>query len=238
MKRNFLISSFVVLVVILTLVTIFAKDYIEMKKVSGNGFANPRQLGEYLLYKNRENKFIYYEPVENIEDNSKIVENLFKKVNFNPIKEENDLNYSYKEIFLVENEVEEKNKRYQHVQVQYHSDGGRFLIFSAYEVEDFADDFQVLKEQYKREREDLFGNEVEIFQLTDEVSCIYFKNTSQLSLNYMYYDYNREEETITLVNSAGNEILAYKDGILYDIAFNIELDYETITDLLNDFIKE
>ncbi|WP_066498220.1 hypothetical protein [Abyssisolibacter fermentans] len=233
MRKKFIV--FILTLVMVILVVSIQKNK-EVQKIKEDVFASPRQLGEFILYGSKDNKFFYYKPVEDMNNIQKISRNLYEKINFMPIRDKKIFDYSSKEIYVVENKGKTEDETYQHVQIQYHKDGGNFIIFSAYEVRNFKDNFENLKEQYIKQKEDLFGNEVEILKLKDDMSYIHFKNTTCESLTYMYYKYNLDD-SITLVYTVGDEILTYKEGILYHIAFNIEINEDVLVKMLNTFIR-
>lgn len=162
---------------------------------------------------------------------------LHEKIDFMPIKDKTIFDYSRNEIYVVENKGKTNDETYQHVQVQYHNDEGNSMIFSAYEVKDFKNNFEKLKEQYEKQKEDMFGNEVRIMKLNNDMNYIHFKNTSSSSLVNMYYTYHLKEDRISLVNIVGDEVLTYKDGILYHITFNIAISDDVLVEILNTFIK-
>lgn len=237
MKKKIAVIVSMIFVLIIVVLVFSNRKSNRIKSTSGNMFANPRQLGEFALYGSDENKFIYYRPLKDIKNTEQISRQLFEKINFEPLKDKETFDYDRKEIFLVENIGKATDKSFQHVQIQYHKEGEQFVIFSAYEVNNFEDDFRVLSEQYEEQGLDLFGNEVNMIKLKEDRNCIYIKDTSPASLSYMYYKYDDEKDKITLVHSAGNEVLAFQDDILYHVAFNIRIKDEELIELLNTFIK-
>lgn len=236
MRKKFIVFIFFILILVMVILVVSIIKSKEVKEIRGDVFASPRQLGQFILYGSKDNTFFYYKPVEDINNIQKISRNLYEKINFMPLRDKEIFDYSSKEIYVVENKGKTEDETYQHVQIQYHKDGGNFIIFSAYEVKDFKDNFETLKEQYEKQKEDLFGNEVIILKVKDGMSYIHFRNTSSESLTYMYYKYNLDD-SITLVYTAGDEILTYKEGILYHIAFNIEISEDVLVKMLNTFIR-
>ena len=200
------ILSFVLLLTIIIL-AVSNRNSDKLKSVSGGVFANPRQLGEFLLYGREGNKFIYYRPVEDIQNTEIIAKHLIEKIDFEPLKDKEIFDYDRKEIFVVENKDKSTDKIYQHVQIQYLKDWDKFIVFSAYEVNDFDDDFKTLLEQYEKQGKDMFGNEVNIIKLKEDMNCIHIKNTSPESLTYMYYKHDLVKNRITLVHTGGDEVM-------------------------------
>lgn len=192
----------------------------------GNVFANPRQFGEFALYGQYNNEFKFYKPVSKVED-SKAGNTLLNKVNFSPLDGKNIFDYDENLLFIVEHTDDESGDVLQHMQLQYISKDRLFIVFSAYEVKNFDLDLA---------NQDMFGNQVNTYNLNDE-TVIQVLLTTNTALTYTYYTYNEKDSFVNLVNTAGNEIFTYKDGILYHVAYNIDIDNEVLFDVFERFIK-
>lgn len=196
----------------------------------GTMFADPHQIDQFVLYGSNNNEFTIYEPVTSVEE-SKVGSNLMKKVNFYPLKGKDIFNYDKDLLFV--GEVEDKSgDRLQHIQQQYLANDGRdFIIFSAYEIKDFNMDV------YNKDK-DNFGNKVNIYKINGN-RVVQVEITSNKALGYYYYLYDKEDKDnyLHMCMSSANEIFTYQNGILYYIAYTMDIENDTILDIFNDFIK-
>lgn len=172
-----------------------------------------------------------------LENKNKLSKNMLEHLNLNISLDSNIYEYDRKSIFVLESK---KNKK-QNVQIQLLNGNNKFVNLSAYEISandesyNFDKIYNEFLDKYRISKKDSFGNKVEIGFLDQDSEFIFFHKDNNTGLSYFYY--NEINNEINAIVTRANEILAYKDGILYTIAYSENIELSTMLKLLNDFIK-
>ncbi|GKX30677.1 hypothetical protein SH1V18_31570 [Vallitalea longa] len=227
MRRRMIVCSILVSLFLINVFVFCHKD--NDGTYVGTTFADPHQISQFVLYGSDNNKFTIYEPVTSVEE-SKVGSDLLNKANFRPLKGKDIFDYDKNLLFVGEVE-DESGDILQHIQQQYIvNDGWDFIIFSAYEIKGFNMDL------YDKNK-DIFGNKVNIYKINGEK--VVQVELSNKGLNYYYYIYDKEDKDNNLYMGVtrANEIFTYQNGILYYVAYTIDVENDTILDILDNFIK-
>lgn len=194
------------------------------EEILSDVFSSPSRMGEFELYGQNNIKFTFYKPVLSVGE-SEISKEMLKKVNFDPLINESEYDYNEKKIFVAEYEDKKSKDLIQHIQIQYFWEDGSFIIFSAYEVDEF--DIDLIKE-------DLFGNQVTFYKQNDQ-KIVHIELTTNGALAYTYYLYNEEDNSISLMYTVANEIFTYKNGVLYHVAYTMNIDKNNLISTIDRF---
>jgi len=213
----------------IVLISIFITSILILFIFRGNNneykvFANPHQIGEDEFYREQDILFQFDLPVTNIEQ-AKISIRLSETVNFNRFSKESLGSFIERKIFVV-NHQNENDDTLHHIQVQEFYDGGGFMIFSAYELDN---------PYFNLDKIDVYDSKVNIHEVEDR-EIVELLNTTNLILTQQYYTYNSNNESINLAATGGNELYSYEDGVFYHLMYSDNKSRDKALKLFEEFI--
>ncbi|MCH4890965.1 hypothetical protein EZV73_25530 [Acidaminobacter sp. JC074] len=189
-------------------------------------FSTPNQMDTYALYGENEIDFAFNKPIVGkdhftySEKDKKLINGqVFEANEFNEFDETLYFRGTYKD--------KETNKEYDHLQIQHLNKEGDFLVFSAYEVKSMDE---------LPEINDPFDNEVNVYDLPD-IRITEILSTTPVNLTQFIYNYNSETNEIGITGTVGHELIAFKNGILYDAVYYCDIEEDVVRDLFVKFIK-
>ena len=216
-KKTIIMTFLLILIVVVSIVT-----WRMGRKQST--FANPHQFGQMALYGEENNDFCFQEPKSKFSEVS-VSQSLASKINF-----PKDLNqYDELQTFIVGHKSK-NGSLLQHIQIQYFSKTGDFLVISAYEVMEGID------YGFINVSEDIFGNKVQHYS-EDDYKVVSVELTQEKSLTSSYYIYNEESKEVNLLMTLANEMFTYKDHVLYHVMYTNQYEEIVVLDILNEFIN-
>jgi len=220
MKKTIIILSTILLILVVS----YLVTRSNVRETSA--FSDPHQLGQTRLYGEDNLRFEYSIFTDNQRE-MVLSSSLSNKINLDSIdKKIRNIGFD-NEIFVLEHSGEKADKVLTHLQTQYKKGRDEFFIFTAYEVEegfaleDMDNDFSGRIEEYDE------GN----------FSIFHTIYATEQGLSMSYYYYNSELETLSLVISRGDELIIYKDEILYILNYQYKGNHEFAIELFNDFIN-
>lgn len=189
-------------------------------EVKGNGFTYSQYFKSVDDLDDRKNGSFYHplsfgEVIKIIPDSMKDSVNLINKSDL-PFKVSEEIAY------LVISQDERGNVQHQ-VQFTYlnHDSYGNpdeFVIISMTE----AKENPLTKYDFSNEKYDTVGNELREEIIKDGILMYHQVITSNSALTYTYYDYNEEENLVTIVTTAANELYGYYNGHIYHVGYLID----------------
>jgi hypothetical protein len=191
-----------------------------LKEVKGTGFTYSQYFKSVDDLDDRKNGS-FYQPLS-FEEVTKIIPDSMKdSVN---LINTNDLpfNVSGEIAYLVKSKDEGGNVQHQ-VQFTYlnndsYGNSNEFVIISITE----AKENPLTKYDFSDEKYDTVGNELREEIIKDGIPMYNQIITSNSALTYKYYDYNEEENLVTIVATAANELYGYYKGHIYHVGYLID----------------
>lgn len=197
-----------------------------LNKIGEADWLNPHQLSTLVVYNSNDIKVTSYKPLK-IEDSLKYIKRDILE-NIHPIKTD-DIPFETNEGLCFISDIKLPNEKNQKQHVQFTYSGKKdlnrgyqenFLCISVYETN--GPKCKEAVELLAKNKDDLFGNEVNTQQILDNCSLIHINRTTNASLVCNYYTYNPEDNKLGIVSTSANELLAYKDGLLYHIGYHLD----------------
>ncbi|GEN82581.1 hypothetical protein SLU01_08930 [Sporosarcina luteola] len=195
-------------------------DQTNLKKTKSDGLTFSEYFRAYdRLDERRNSKF--YKPLSMNEVQSTSLPDEMKKV-IHPI-DLKDLPFKVDEenVYFVTSKSKE-GKGISQAQVSYlgkneYGNTERFYIISVTES-----DRNPLNAYDTSDEVDLVGNKLKKEHLTDNLPIYQQVLTTNSALLYRYYQYNDEENKITIVGTSSNEFYAYYNGYIYHVGYLID----------------
>lgn len=145
-------------------------------------------------------------------------------------------------VFLVTSEDKKSNVQNQ-AQITYlssdvYEQAEEFFIISVTDVKENP----LEKYDFSREKQDTLGNELIREVLIEDIPIFHQVQTTNGSLVYTYYHYNKDKNKVATVGTSANELYTYYKGRIYHAGYqlsnetNTEKSHEQILQLFREFV--
>ena len=209
-------------------------------EVQGDGLTYSEYFKNVDELETREN-VIYYKPLS-IDEFMKAAPNSFEN-EIHPIDSEKlPFEPNEQSIFLVTSE-DNKSKKQNQAQFTYLSSNEyelteEFLVISVTDVEKNP----LEKYDFSKEKQDTLGNEFRREVLIGDIPIFHQMKTTNGSLVYTYYQYNKDKNEIATVATSANELYTFYKERIYHAGYqltnqnNTEKSREEILNLFREFV--